>query len=300
MRSFLLQPYPFGRSVRAKLVACAGVGLFVAFFLIVFKPFGIHSFDPRNQWLHPLLFGVVTFVVSSLCHVLMPRLLPAVFAEERWKSWKEILFLLFIVFCVSVANYWLMRVLYRTPGGGRSFSKVLYYTVPIGLFPVVFIVFLKQMRLYRQYSTDALEVNRRLQASQTAIPEPKSAVPPHVVLRGEGQNERLELPTVDILYIASADNYVQVFHRVDSGIRSPMLRSSLKKIEQQVSALLSLFRCHRVYLVNLDAVERISGNAQGLRLHLSGVEKPIPVSRSLTQTVKDRLAHLSRSPQSLS
>ena len=297
MRSFLLQPYPLGRSVFGKLGVCAGIGLFVALFLGVFRPFGIDSLAPREQWVHPLLFGLVTFVIASLCQILLPRFLPRTFAEEHWKSWKEILFLLFIVFCVGGGNYWLMQVLYHHPGGGRSFYSVLSITAPIGVFPVVFIVGMKQILLYRQYAADALELNRQMQRPEAPAPTQNPAAPRQVVLQGEGQKERLELAAGEILFITSADNYVQVFHCAEGNMRSPLLRSSLKNMEQQLSALPSFFRCHRVYLVNLDLVERVTGNAQGLRLHLKGVEEPVPVSRSLTRTVKERLSHLSRSPQ---
>lgn len=298
MRAFLLQPYPFGHSAFRKLRSCAGVGLFVAIFLGVFQPFGMHAFPPRAQWLHPLLFGLVTFIISILFQVLLPRLLPRVFAEEHWKSWKEISFLLFIVLCVGAGNYWLMEVLYGEPAGGRSFHRVLSVTTAVGIFPVAFIVFTKQMLLYRRYAAEALQVNRQMQTPEVSAALAEIAAPTRVVLQGEGRKERLELLPEDILFIASSDNYVQVFFTAEGTIRSPLLRSSLKNIEQQLPASSSFLRCHRLYVANLDRVERVSGNAQGLRLHLRGVAKAIPVSRSLTQTVKQRV--LSHSPQTAS
>jgi DNA-binding LytR/AlgR family response regulator len=174
---------------------------------------------------------------------------------------------------------------------------VLLITAQVGVFPVVFAVLLKQIRLYRRYAGEALEVSRRMVSSEATAPADEPGVPPAVVLQGEGRSERLELPAADILYISAADNYVQVFFRTEGAIRSPLLRSSLKNVEQQLAAFPGFFRCHRVYLVNLDAVERVTGNAQGLRLHLHGVDKPIPVSRSLTHRVKERLSHLSHSPR---
>ena len=296
MRAFLLQPYPFGYSVARKLRTCAAVGLFVAIFLAVFQPFGMQAFAPESQWLHPVLFGLVTFVISSLWQVLLPRVLPRVFAEEHWKSWKEILFLLFIVLCVSAGNYWLMQVLYDEPEGGRPYYRVLSITAAVGLFPVFFIVFTKQMLLGRQYAAAAREMNRQMPAPEELTAPAKTAPQTRVVLQGEGLKERLELAPGDILYIASADNYVQVFHHAEGAVRSPLLRSSLKNIEQQLPSFSPFFRCHRLYVVNLDLVERVSGNAQGLRLHLKGLAEPVPVSRSLTQTVKSALSHLSHSP----
>ncbi len=296
MRAFLSQPYPFGYDVWRKLRTCAGAGLFVALFLAVFQPFGLHAFAPQARWLHPLLFGMMTCVVASLWQVGLPRLLPRVFVEEDWRSWKEIVFLLLIVFCVAGGNYWLMQVLY---GGGRSFWRVLSITMAVGIFPVVFIVVAKQLLLDRRYASEASQVNRQMQTPEAAASAPQvAAAHAPVILHGEGRNERLEAPAADILFISSADNYVQVFLRADGAERSPLLRSSLKSIESQLAAFPSFFRCHRLYLVNLDRVERVSGNAQGLRLHLSGAAEPVPVSRSLTQTVKNRLGHLSHSPQS--
>jgi DNA-binding LytR/AlgR family response regulator len=299
MHSFLLQPYPFGSSVPRKLATCAAVGLFVALFLGVFQPFGMHAFSARAQWLHPVLFGLVTFVVSSVCQVLLPRAMPRVFAEHGWKSWKEIVFLIFIVICIAAGNYALMEMLYDEPVGGRSFAKVFYITALVGIFPVVTIVAVKQMRLYRQYAADAAEVNQAIVAPEPREPvdDGTSTAATTIVLQGEGQKERLELAPGEILYVASADNYVEVFVRGEEDIRNHLLRCSLKKIEEQLSAQPSFLRCHRMFVVNLDAVERVSGNAQGLRLHLHGVEEPVPVSRSLTELVKERLSHLSRSPQ---
>jgi hypothetical protein len=300
MKSFLLQPYPVNRSIGRKLVIGAGIGLFVALFTAVFKPFGIALLPPHQQWLHPILFGLVTFAVCSLCEIVLPRLLPGIFAEEQWESWKEIVFLLFIVVCISAGNYWLMHVLYPEPPGGRRFSKVLSITAEVGIFPVVFVVLMKQMLLYRRYVDEAKRLNQQLEpASLQPLTQPPVTPERRIVLEGEGLKERLELLPEQILFVRSADNYVEVFFSTESGIGSQLLRSSLKNVAQQLSSFPAFCRCHRMHLVNLDLVERISGNAQGLRLHLRGVQDPIPVSRSLTPETKERLSHLSHSPHAL-
>jgi DNA-binding LytR/AlgR family response regulator len=295
MRAFLQQPYPFGESVPRKLGVCAAVGLFVALFLGLFEPFGMQFTAPVQRWLHPVLFGLVTFVVSSACQLVLPRLLPRVFTEEQWKSWKEIVFLLFIVLWVSAGNYLLAEVLDPQRAGPWRFVRVLYLTALVGVFPVVAIVIMKQLLLYRRYAADAVQVNRGIEAPDVAVPAAAPAQP--VILQGEGQNERLALAVHDLLFIGSSDNYVEVFFRSEGAVRTKLLRAPLKKIEQQLAASRAFFRCHRTFVVNFDLVERVSGNAQGLRLHLPGVSDPVPVSRSLTRAVKERLAHLPASPQ---
>ncbi|MDQ3276691.1 MAG: LytTR family transcriptional regulator, partial [Bacteroidota bacterium] len=125
-------------------------------------------------------------------------------------------------------------------------------------------------------------------------PTPEQVI---IRLRGDNQKEELLLAPDDLFFLSSADNYVQVVYRQSGKPTAMLLRSTLKKMEEQLAAYPAFFRCHRMYLVNLQLVTSVSGNAQGLRLHLAGVEEVIPVSRSLTETVKEKLHHLSHSPQ---
>ncbi|OLY94032.1 LytTR family DNA-binding domain-containing protein [Cnuella takakiae] len=249
-------------------------------------------------WLHAACFGLVTFVVSGLIQAGLPRMLPALFAEEHWKSWKEIVLLLLVLLCISAGNYGLMFWLYPQTNMYRGFGQVLLMTVQVGIFPVVAVVFFKQMLLYRRYAAAALAVNQTLEAP-TAAPDivPANVPVAAIELVGDGQKDRLTLPLAGLLWIASADNYVRVHFRLGGQVRSQLLRASLKSIEQQVAPYPQLFRCHRMYLVNLELVSAVSGNAQGLRLHIEGAEESVPVSRSLTQPIRERLAHLSHSPQ---
>ena len=68
-------------------------------------------------------------------------------------------------------------------------------------------------------------------------------------------------------------------------------------MENQLSGAENFLRCHRMYIANLNLVTGVSGNAQGLKLHFGELAEAIPVSRNLTETVKERLQQLSHSPQ---
>ena len=99
------------------------------------------------------------------------------------------------------------------------------------------------------------------------------------------------------IFFANGQMVTGIWHGKINGQKSILLRSTLKKMEEQLANHPAFFRCHRMYLVNLKLVNTVSGNAQGLKLHLSSLEEPIPVSRSLTETVKLKLHKLSHSPQ---
>lgn len=326
MRSFLLQPYPFTQNPARKLALCAGIGLFIALFLGLFKPFGFNHLPPATAWAHAFFYGGVTLLVSALFQVGLPVLFPKPFREEGWRSWKEIVYLLVTTAAVGGGNFLLSLVLYPQSGSFLGFLWAELMTLEVGIFPVSFIVFLKQVQFYRRFATDAKVVTEDIRDAkresagreslsfpptapaqkqegvvQSPVPSPSGAEEkgpePQLTLRGENQKEALSLLPGDLLFIASADNYVNVHHFRDGSPKSTLLRGSLKGFEEQLNGYNHFFRCHRMYLVNLQAVTGVTGNAQGLKLHLRGDVEAIPVSRSLTETVKERLHALSRSPQ---
>jgi hypothetical protein len=296
MRSFLVQPYPFSDNAARKLAVCGGIGIFIALFLAVFQPFGFAQLSPGTRWVHSLLFGAVTFAVSSLFQIIIPKIFPLLFKEESWRSWKEVLFLLFTTCAIGAGNFWLMNFLYPHNEAAAGFLKAQAMTLQVGIFPVIAVVFMKQLTLYRRFAAEAAaatqDIREEEKGSVAAIPLPQK-----LVLRGDGQKEELSFFPNELLFIASADNYVSLNFKEGATTKSLLMRSSLKKMEEQLADYSCFFRCHRMYLVNLPLVETVSGNAQGLKLHLAGSEVAVPVSRTLTEEVKARLHSLSHSPQ---
>ncbi len=301
MRSFLLQPYPFSHNVNNKLLVCGGVGLFITLFLALFEPFGFDELSAAIKWQHAIGFGVVTFLVSVFLQTAVPWWFPALFHEEGWRSWKEIVFLLLTTLFIGAANYGLMLVLYPQTTSLAGFFRAQLITLQVGVFPVVAIVFMKQMVMYRRFAAQAEAASDDIHALGDVPAKPAESpflAPPLLTLQGDNQKETVTFPADDLLFIASADNYVRLHLLQNSEMKTVMLRSTLKKMEEQLAGQLQFFRCHRMYFVNLRAVEEVSGNAQGLKLHLTGGAGPLPVSRSLTEIVRKKLHQLSHSPQS--
>ena len=298
MRSFLQQPYPFGDNVRRKLAFCGGVGLFVSLFLAVFEPFGFDELPSSTKWRHALLFGFVTFLISSFFQIALPKFFPKPFREEVWRSWKEIVYLLTTTLFIGAGNYGLMLILYPQNTELANFLRAELITLQVGIFPICFIVFKKQITMYRRYATEARAVTEDMHTEEKSLKVEEAAVNvAKIVLRGDNQKEELVLFPNDLFFISSADNYVQIRYLQEGVQKSMLMRSTLKKMEEQLAPASSFFRCHRMYIVNLKLVSTVTGNAQGLKLHLPGLDEQIPVSRNLTETVKERLHQLSHSPQ---
>lgn len=85
-----------------------------------------------------------------------------------------------------------------------------------------------------------------------------------------------------IFYIESDDNYIKVWYEDSSEeIKQYMLRCRLKTIEESFADS-ELVRCHRQYIVNINKVERVTRQKDGLfQLDLGNSNiAPIPVSKT--------------------
>ena len=299
MLRFLLQPYPFEQSLDRRLIISLSVGLFIAFFLILFEPFGISQLPLERRWQPALFFGAISFACSAFFRVLVPALLPSIFNEQVWRTWKEVVFVLITILGVAAGVYGGLRLLYGESAPFAGFLPVFLATLQIGIFPVLGIIAFKQIILYKRYAAAAagVTVAPPVINSEPAVPAESLTQPQTITLQGEGQKEVLACRPDALLYIESSDNYINIHHLLEGKEKTALFRGSLRKMEEQLAAHPQFFRCHRMYLVNLHAVREVTGNAQGLKLHLQGAVEPVPVSRSLTTHVKKELQALSRSPQ---
>ncbi|MFK7936455.1 MAG: LytR/AlgR family response regulator transcription factor, partial [Saprospiraceae bacterium] len=108
-----------------------------------------------------------------------------------------------------------------------------------------------------------------------------------IVLFAENEKDQLQFLATELLYLQSADNYVEIVWQRNGALEKSLLRGSLQRMEQQIT-LPHIQRCHRSFIVNLEQVISVSGNAQGYKLHLPS-EQILPVARSKS---KDVLAQL--------
>ncbi len=264
--------------------------LFVTFFLYFFQPFGLRT-DPE----HPgrmfqicLEYGLVTMIML-LVWGLGTRLLPYLFQEEKWQVWKEILANLVVMTLIAMANLIYTHFRYDAPLSWRLVWKWQIVTWGVGIFPTLYGVFHKQLRLMQRFSMEASFLSEKMDRQPEYLSNQPAQSLPHITLQGENQGENLDLTTNQIYYLAAADNYVQVFYLEKEQLKNRMLRTTLKKMEDALAVYPQFFRCHRTYLVNLDKVQQVCGNAQGYRLQLTGLHETVPVSRNLNGVIQSRL-----------
>ena len=277
--NWLNKPYPLITSVRDKMVLIFSFGLFVAIFLIVFRPFDA---DKIKGFQIPFLmgFGLSVITALSICYFLIPSIFRSWFNADRWQIKKEIPFLLFCFFIVSICNFSYNNYIGKEIAVERSFLEFFGITIAIGIFPVIILIFLVELILNRKNTTNAQQINEQLVKNNFGNFPKKISIVPETAKDGV-----MELILDDFFYATSDNNYTTIVFKKEDHLTHKLLRLSLKKLEEQLYEYTMILRVHRSYLVNKSKIKKVAGNARSLSLELTDCEHIIPVSRTFPREV---------------
>lgn len=288
---FLNQPYPLNTSINSKIISSVIIGVFVFGFLLVFQPFGLSEWNTDFKLLKLLGYGVITMFILFILSVIIPALLKSYFSEKKWVIWKEATWLLFMIFCISVGNFiysiWLGIANY-------SVNSLFFYglaTLVIGVFPNTFYIVINYNRLLKKNSQNADNLNSLLNHNQI-IEENVNQNDKVFQLIAENGKTKFAISIDNLIFIMSADNYINICYLRDNTLTNELFRVSLKSTLEQTGHFKELIKCHRSYLINLNQVLNVEGNSQGLKIKMKFSDEIIPVSRNLNTTIKEKIQTL--------
>jgi len=110
------------------------------------------------------------------------------------------------------------------------------------------------------------------------------------LIQGNYQNDLLEVDPRDIFYIESMSNYADICYLHEGQTCHKTMRITLKQLRESLANVDCLASCHRAFIVNINFVVSISSRESGgYQLQLFGNDKQIPVSRSYTDEIKQKL-----------
>lgn len=98
--------------------------------------------------------------------------------------------------------------------------------------------------------------------------------------------ETLTLQSDQILYVEAQDNYSRVVWTEGNNRKEKLLRTTIKKLEEQLSGT-DILRCHRSYLVNCTRYS-ICGDSRGFTLKSAVDIFEVPVSRQRSKEIIKR------------
>jgi hypothetical protein len=292
MLSILHKPYPsFAYSSRSygMTVISGGLVFAILFFL---QPFDLENETTLRRFNISLSYAASTWIVCTSFLIVVPVLTPALFDDRHWTVGKELSYFSLMLASIAVCNTMLNQWLGNTAFSMSSLFTMTGYTLLVGMAPVTLSVLLKQQRLLRRFATEAHQLNKeKKQNSHESIPDAPATKTDNlesIILQGDNRNELLELPVTHFYAAEARDNYCNIYFEKEGRLQEILFRTTLKKLEQQFAKWPGLWRCHKSFLVNLDKVEEVSGNAQGYRLHFKNGALQVPVSRSMNAELKER------------
>ena len=279
MLRILVQEYPAPRPVLKSLIIAVLSGLFIALFLLYFEPFNLHLNTDGNKVFHMSFFGCITTFVLLFFLYVFPLLLPNLFSDKNWKLGYQMILNMLIIIAIAVFNSIYSNYMNSIPFGWDSYWLILSRTSVLGILPIAFITF----------SDYYLKVKSSLNSASNIIKNKKEFLKDlkevtHQIST-DLKSETFSFKENDFNYAIAVGNYIDMCSLDENTLKKVTYRVTLSSFEIQVKESSNLIRCHRSYLVNLNKVKNISGNAQGLKLELINQSEIISVSRKYIPVV---------------
>ncbi len=260
------------------------ISLFAFLFILFFQPFDLNIPNFNNKLLFIAGMAAIIFSFSLLFHKGIPELFPKFFKTGVWETGPAYITSVMVVVFTSVSY-----VFYLFYVGSVAMSIYIVFKVfLICLTPEIIIRTLyKERVLEHQISTLRKDHSRLLSDLEKYKSENQVD---SIELYSENRSEKIELHPTDLLFVRSADNYIELYFKEKENIRKKLLRNSLKNIEEQLNKYKFFVRCHRTSLVNIRYIVKFLSNYGTHKIQMLGYDKEIPVSRQYLLQVKEAIS----------
>ncbi len=278
---YFQKPYPFNDDLTQNTKLIFFISLVLLILVFLFQPFDLSTLKREDKYL--LIGGIifVTFVGLSINLLLIPAFLSKKNIFKNWTVLKEIWWNIWILFTLASGYFIYFRI-----SGSFSFSLyILLKILVISAIPISILIPYNRNRLLKNYLQSALELNTYLEKKANPIPE-------IVHLKSDYEKDDLSVDVNTLLYIRSANNYIEVFWTEKGKTLSQLIRCTLKYAEDAFVDYPYIFKCHRAFIVNINFVKKVEGKSQGYTLYVGGDNHLVYVSRNFILQFKEKFHKL--------
>ena len=273
IRDYLKRPYPYyyGSWDRLLLIL-ATVSVLSFSFSYFFEPFEVNRAEHKlDYFLICLIHATTPLIIGFVYFSILDKMLDD---ERRWTLGKEALYLSILLVLIGIGSFLVRDIIYDKPDNWSSgyIWEEIRNTFLVGILLLAFLLPLNLERLLSKYKKAAsgLTISKGKE-----IPKER-----FVLIKTPIASESFELRLSDFLFVKVDGNYMEIYLQKGDGLEKKLLRLSLKELEKQLETFPQIFKTHRSYLVNIQNVKAVSGNAQGYLLSFGAITIKAPVSRS--------------------
>lgn len=213
--------YNISSNVRSHFLFSIIIGLWVACFLYFTEPFELWRFKGKTKLILVSGFGFIAVLSYGLTFLYQKTIQK----REIWKIKNELIFTLLIStvgFLLYYSFYYVMVPHYTKAYPVFIYFKLIYSRALLIILPIVVI-------------------GRYFLVIKPQIEDKK------ITIAGTGKKEFANLYFHQIMYIKSADNYVEVYYKENEIIQKKMIRKTFKSTIEELPKML---RTHRSFLIN--------------------------------------------------
>jgi len=162
---------------------------------------------------------------------------------------------------------------------------IMFKVILVCLLPLIIIMFIHKNKILKQDISILKDEN--IYFSLKLKEYEKFEGEEEIEILSTNKSDNLILKYKQIIFIKSADNYIEISFLNNNIVEKKLIRNTLKNIESQLVKQKNFIRCHRTSIVNILFVEKMERNFNGYHLIMSCFEETIPVSRQYFLQVKD-------------
>lgn len=293
-RLFWNRPHPF--IFNSTSFAVPGMLTFIVIFILA--PFHFSELAFANRFTQALLSTTIVCISILIVVFGIKIIFPFWSKEESWNIGKEFMLFSLIVVFIAIAHFELLSFQSEKGGSLALFQQVVLRTLAISFFPILGLVLFEQHNHRTQQLKKALYLNRKIRAyQQETLNAINNSQFDQEMLWFLGENGKpvCQLNPRNIQFVKSEGNYYELYYLNEHlKFKKQLVRNKLSEVERILPH--SFFkRTHRSFIVNLEHVENVNGNARELTLVMKLTNKTIPVSRSKASTILSELSDLSYS-----
>jgi hypothetical protein len=283
--SLLLQPYPNKWVNPKRWQTEALLGLVVVLVLLAFNPSFLESYTLFNRVLIASMHGSVCVLGMFFLRRVSLLLFPKISEDEFWTGFKVLLINALDLLFIGAMNYLLAAILGKITLSWHAFAYFESRIMMLGFLQLTFWDILFQVLLSEKHHERAQFLNHQLRElppnlvfSNTNRPLNSPSMAQYVIIRAENPNENFKLWLEKGLFIQTEGPFVRVSYLENKQVKTVLIRTSLRKVMEDLQNAPQYCRCHINYLVNMNKIMSITGNAQGYQLELESVCQFIPVT----------------------
>ena len=199
---------------------------------------------------------------------------------DAWTMKNECVLIFFLVLFTGITQFLIRDIIYDNPlnWSWMYFKEEISNTFIAGAFLAPIII---SINLNRQQLKNRQNANR-ISSVLTDVKERQNNTT--VTIETEVKSEKFTFETNHFIYAKAEGNYAEIFLKKEDNIQKLIKRIPIKNLETQLSAFPYIIKTHRSVLLNLNHVEKVTGNAQGYKVNLKDCTDTVPVSRNFIQS----------------